>query len=52
MAPVDSTLDPLAGATSVEDAPEIPESMLLGGLRMIRDSRGVRLEDTEDEDGD
>ena len=52
IAPVDTTLDPLAGATSVEDAPEIPESMLLGGMRMIRDARGVRLEDTEDEDGD
>ncbi|MEJ6710066.1 MAG: cyanophycin synthetase [Amylibacter sp.] len=52
VAPVDTTLDPLAGATSVEDAPEIPESMLLDGMRMIRDARGVRLEDTEDEDGD
>lgn len=52
IAPVDNTLDPLAGATSVEDAPEIPESMFLDGMRMIRDSRGVRLEDTEDEDGD
>ncbi len=52
VAPVDTTLDPLAGATSVEDAPEIPESMLLDGMRMVRDARGVRLEDTEDEDGD
>ncbi len=52
IAPVDNTLDPLAGATSVEDAPEIPESMLLDGMRMIRDARGVRLENTEDEDGD
>jgi cyanophycin synthetase len=45
-------LDPLADAVSVEDAPEIPESMLLSGMRMIRDSRGVRLEDVGDEDGD
>ncbi|WP_273508812.1 cyanophycin synthetase [Planktotalea frisia] len=48
----DSTLDPLADATPVEDAPDIPENMLLGGMRMIRDARGVRLEDTGDEDGD
>lgn len=48
----DSPSDPLADATPVEDAPEIPESMQLGGLRMIRDARGVRLEDNGDEDGD
>jgi cyanophycin synthetase len=48
----DNTLDPLADATPVEDAPDIPENMLLGGMRMIRDARGVRLEDTGDEDGD
>jgi cyanophycin synthetase len=48
----DSTLDPLADATPVEDAPDIPENMLLGGMRMIRDARGVRLEDTGDDDGD
>ncbi len=48
----DGTLDPLADATPVEDAPDIPENMLLGGMRMIRDARGVRLEDTGDEDGD
>jgi cyanophycin synthetase len=48
----DSALDPLADAMPVEDAPDIPENMLLGGMRMIRDSRGVRLENTGDEDGD
>lgn len=48
----DAPLDPLAGATAVEDAPDVPESMLLGGMRMIRDSKGVRLEDNEEEDGD
>jgi cyanophycin synthetase len=48
----EGALDPLADATPVEDAPEIPENMLLGGMRMIRDSRGVRLEDSGDEDGD
>lgn len=48
----DGTLDPLADATPVEDAPDIPENMLHGGMRMIRDARGVRLEDTGDEDGD
>jgi cyanophycin synthetase len=36
----------------VDDAPDIPESMLVGGMRMIRDARGVRLENIEDEDGD
>lgn len=49
---VDNSLDPLADATPVEDAPDIPENMLLGGLRMIRDSRGVRLADAGEEDGD
>ncbi|MFT5631856.1 MAG: cyanophycin synthetase, partial [Gammaproteobacteria bacterium] len=47
-----ATPDLLADATPVEDAPELPESMLLGGMRMIRDSRGVRLAIDEDEDGD
>ena len=45
-------LDPLADATPVDDAPDIPESMLVGGMRMIRDARGVRLENIEEEDGD
>ncbi len=48
----DAELDPLAGATAVDDAPDIPENMLVGGVRMIRDARGVRLENIEDEDGD
>ncbi len=48
----DDISDPLADAVSVEDAPKIPESMLLSGMRMVRDERGVRLEDTEGEDGD
>ena len=44
--------DPLADATPVEDAPDMPESMLMGGVRMIRDERGVRLDYDGDEDGD
>ncbi len=44
--------DPLADATPVEDAPEVPESLLMGGIRMIRDSRGVRLAVDDVEDGD
>ena len=43
--------DPLAAATPVPDAPDIPESLLLGGIRMIRDSRGVRVE-AEPEEAD
>jgi cyanophycin synthetase len=43
--------DPLGGATPVPDAPDIPESLLLGGIRMVRDSRGVRVE-TEPEEAD
>lgn len=43
--------DPLAAATAVPDAPEIPESLLLGGIRMVRDSRGVRVE-AEPEESD
>ncbi len=43
--------DPLAAATPVPDAPDIPQSLLLGGIRMVRDSRGVRVE-TEPEDSD
>lgn len=52
ISPEETALDPLASATPVEDAPDIPESMLLSGMRMIRDARGVRLEDDGDEDGD
>ncbi len=44
--------DPLADATPVEDAPEVPESVLLGGMRLIRDARGVRLAVEEIEDSD
>ncbi|WP_085308049.1 cyanophycin synthetase [Planktotalea arctica] len=47
-----SAPDPLAGATPVEGAPQVPENILLGGMRMIRDARGVRLVDTQEEDGD
>jgi cyanophycin synthetase len=43
--------DPLAAATPVPDAPDIPQSLLLGGIRMVRDARGVRVE-TEPEDSD
>jgi len=43
--------DPLAAATPVPDAPDIPQSLLLGGIRMVRDERGVRLE-TEPEESD
>jgi cyanophycin synthetase len=43
--------DPLGAATPVPDAPDIPESLLLGGIRMVRDSRGVRVE-TEPEEAD
>ena len=48
----DAASDPLAGATPVDDAPDFPESVLVGGMRMIRDARGVRLENFEDEDSD
>ena len=48
----DGKSDPLADATPVEDAPELPESVLMGGIRMIRDSRGVRLAVEDVEDGD
>jgi cyanophycin synthetase len=35
--------DPLAAARPVPDAPDIPESAMLGSLRLVRDERGVRL---------
>jgi cyanophycin synthetase len=47
--PVES--DPLAGATAVPDAPMLPETMLSGGMRMVRDGRGVRVQ-SEPEDAD
>jgi len=43
--------DPLATAMPVPDAPDIPESLLLGGIRMVRDARGVRVE-AEPEEAD
>ncbi len=36
-------VDLLAEATPVHDAPQVPESVLLDGIRMVRDDRGVRL---------
>ena len=50
-APMLQADDPLATATPVPDAPDIPESLLLGGIRMVRDGRGVRVE-TEPEESD
>ncbi len=35
--------DPLAEATPVSDAPQVPELVSLEGMRMVRDERGVRL---------
>jgi cyanophycin synthetase len=43
--------DPLAAATPVPDAPDVPQSLLLGGIRMVRDARGVRVE-AEPEESD
>ena len=48
----DAKPDPLADATPVDDAPEVPESLLMGGIRMVRDARGVRLAVEDVEDGD
>ena len=45
----DAPDDPLAEATPVPDAPEVPESVLLQGMRMVRDSRGVRLANEPEE---
>lgn len=42
--------DPLAEATPVQDAPAVPESVTLGGMRMVRDERGVRLAVEEESD--
>ncbi len=39
----DKPADPLAEATPVPDAPELPESVMLEGMRVVRDGRGVRL---------
>lgn len=35
--------DPLAAAKPVADAPDVPVSVLLGDLHLVRDDRGVRL---------
>lgn len=43
MAAGDEPADPLAEATPVPDAPRLPESVMLEGLRVVRDDRGVRL---------
>ena len=42
--------DPLGEATPVQDAPAVPESVTLGGMRMVRDERGVRLAVDEESD--
>lgn len=41
--------DPLAEAMPVPDAPALPEAVTLGGMRMVRDERGVRLAIEEEE---
>ena len=41
--------DPLASAQPVADAPSVPESVLIGGMHMIRDERGVRLSSEPEE---
>ena len=43
--------DPLAKARPVADAPDLPEPVMVGSLRLVRDDRGVRIADepeTED----
>ena len=45
----DSPADLLAEATPVPDAPDVPESVLLEGIPMVRDSRGVRLANEPEE---
>jgi cyanophycin synthetase len=44
-------LDPLSMATPVHDAPKVPESLLLDGMQLVKDERGVRLAN-EPEDAD
>ncbi len=44
--------DLLAAATPVEDAPQVPQSVLSDGTRLVRDERGVRLADSYDEESD
>jgi len=40
----ETPVDPLADATAVPDAPDVPDFVTVAGMRMVRDSRGVRLE--------
>lgn len=49
----ETPIDPLGSAMAVPDAPDVPESVLVAGMRMVRDARGVRLESEPiDEDAD
>ncbi len=41
--------DPLAEAMPVPNAPDLPEAVLLEGMRIVRDDRGVRLADEPEE---
>lgn len=45
--------DPLAEATPVPQAPDVPAAVLVSGMNLVRDARGVRLADEPvDEDAD
>lgn len=44
--------DLLAEATPVEDAPQLPESVLSDGTKLVRDERGVRLANEPEEESD
>ncbi|NNE24828.1 MAG: cyanophycin synthetase [Rhizobiales bacterium] len=37
------TADPLANAQPVTEAPDVPEAVMLEGMQLVRDERGVRL---------
>ena len=50
--PKPAVKDLLAAATPVEDAPQVPESVLADGTRLVRDERGVRLADSYEEESD
>lgn len=41
--------EPMSAAATVPGAPDVPESLLLGGVRMVRDARGVRVESEPEE---
>jgi cyanophycin synthetase len=45
----DAPPDPLAAAQPVVGAPKVPESVLIGGMQIIRDERGVRLSSEQEE---